>query len=87
MKQKYESASLSAGMSLVVSTGGVTLLPRYVENVLIPSVVARPLQGEPPTIELVMGYNRSNTSPSLKRFLSRAEELVARVRPSTNLRQ
>jgi len=87
LKQKYESASLSAGMSLVVSTGGVTLLPRYVENVLIPSVVARPLQGESPTIELVMGYNRSNTSPLLKRFLSRAEELVAQVRPSSNLHQ
>jgi LysR family transcriptional regulator, hca operon transcriptional activator len=82
LKQKYETASLSAGMSLVVSTGGVTLLPLYARNVLIPSVVARPLQGAPPTIELVVGYNKSNTSPLLKRFLSRAEEMVARVRAS-----
>jgi LysR family hca operon transcriptional activator len=37
------------------------------------------LHGQPPTIDLVMGYNRSNTSPLLKRFLARADELVARV--------
>ncbi len=67
------------GVSLVASTGGVTLLPLYVQTMLSPSVVIRPLQGEAPTIDLVLGYNRSNTSPLLKRFLSRAEELVAGV--------
>jgi LysR family transcriptional regulator, hca operon transcriptional activator len=65
-------------MSLVASTGGFTLLPLYVRNALIPSVVARPLHGEIPTIALMMGYNKSNTSPLLKRFLFRAEELVNR---------
>lgn len=58
-------------MSLVASTAGVTLLPLYAENLLPPSVVTRPLQGEIPTINLIMGYNKSNTSPLLKRFLSR----------------
>ena len=43
------------------------------------SVVIRPLQGEAPTIDLVIGYSRSNTSPLLKRFLARADELVAQV--------
>jgi LysR family hca operon transcriptional activator len=66
-------------MSLVASTGGFTLLPLYVRNALIPSVVARPLRGEVPTIVLMMGYNKSNTSPLLKRFLLRADELVNRV--------
>jgi LysR family hca operon transcriptional activator len=66
-------------MSLVASTGGVTLLPRYAENLLAPSVVTRPLQGEVPTIDLVMGYNKSNTSPLLKRFLARADEMVAGI--------
>jgi LysR family transcriptional regulator, hca operon transcriptional activator len=65
-------------MSLVASTGGFTLLPLYVRNALIPSVVARPLHGEVPTIDLAMGYNKSNTSPLLKRFLLRANELVNR---------
>jgi LysR family transcriptional regulator, hca operon transcriptional activator len=67
-------------MSLLASVGGVTLLPFYVTKMLIPSVVARPLQGEPPTIDLMMGYNKSNTSAVLKRFVSRADELVASVR-------
>jgi len=50
-----------------------------VRMMLPASVVVRPLQGEPPTIDLVMGYSRSNTSALLKRFVSRAEELVAGV--------
>jgi LysR family hca operon transcriptional activator len=66
-------------LSLVTSTGGVTLLPLYVRLMLPPSVVIRPLEGEAPTIDLVLGYSRSNTSALLKRFLSRADELVASV--------
>ena len=66
-------------MSLVASIGGVTLFPLYTQNMLTRAVVARPLRGEPPTIDLLMGYNKSNTSPLLKRFLSRADELVVGV--------
>lgn len=80
LKPEYEAESLSMAMSLVASTGGLTLLPLYAENLLSPSVVTRPLQGESPTIDLVMGYNKSNTSALLKRFLSRTDELVARAR-------
>lgn len=79
LKQNYDAETLSGGMSLVASTGGFTLLPLYARNALIPSVVARPLRGEVPTIGLMMGYNKSNTSPLLKRFLLRADELVHRV--------
>jgi LysR family transcriptional regulator, hca operon transcriptional activator len=79
LNQKYDAENLSAGMSLAASTGSLMLLPHYVTNMLVPSVVARPLEGEPPTIDLVMGYNKSNTSPLLKRFLLRADELVAGV--------
>ena len=81
LKQNYDAETLSGGMSLVASTGGFTLLPLYVRNALIPSVVARPLRGEVPTIDLMMGYNKSNTSPLLKRFLLRADELVHRGSP------
>ena len=76
LKQNYDAETLSGGMSLVASTGGFTLLPLYVRNALIPSVVARPLRGEVPTIDLMMGYNKSNASPLLKRLLLRADELV-----------
>src|SRR6201996_8209713 len=77
LKQIYDAETLSGGMSLVASTGGFTLLPTYVQSALIPSVVARPLHGEVPMIDLVMGYNKSNTSPLLKKFLLRADELAA----------
>jgi LysR family hca operon transcriptional activator len=75
----YDAENLSSAMSLVASTGGVTLLPIYAKNLLSPAVVIRPLQGEAPTIDLVMGYSRANTSPLLKRFLLHADELIARV--------
>lgn len=79
LKPEYDSDNLTATMSLVTSTGGVTMLPIYARHVLSSSVVLRPLKGEPPTIDLFMGYSRSNTSPLLKRFLARADELVATV--------
>jgi LysR family hca operon transcriptional activator len=79
LKPQYETENLASSMSLVASTGGVTLQPLYAQNLLSSAVVIRPLRGEPPTIDLVLGYNRSNTSALLKRFLSRADELVARV--------
>jgi LysR family hca operon transcriptional activator len=84
LNQKYDAENLSAGMSLVASTGSLALLPLYVTNMLIPSVVARPLQGEPPTVDLMMGYNKSNTSPLLKRFLARADDLVAAIQKKPN---
>jgi hypothetical protein len=39
----------------------------------------RPLKGGKPTIDLVLGYEKSNGSPALKLLLSRLDELVARV--------
>ena len=86
LQQKYDAEDIYGGMSLLVSTGGVTLLPLYVQNMLIPTVVSRPLQGEPPTIDLVMGYNKSNTSALLNRFVSRADELVAGVQKRNSLK-
>jgi LysR family transcriptional regulator, hca operon transcriptional activator len=73
-------------MSLVASTGGVTLFPLYAQNMLTPNVVARALEGKPPTIDLMLGYNKANASPLLKRFLSRADELVANVQKQSILR-
>jgi LysR family hca operon transcriptional activator len=75
----HEAANLSMAISLVVSTGGISLLPLCAVNLLPPSVVSRPLRGEVPTIDLVIGYSKANTSPLLKRFLSKVDELVTRV--------
>jgi LysR family hca operon transcriptional activator len=77
----YEAENLSMAIALVASTHGVSLLPLYAQNLLPPSVVSRPLQGEVPTIDLVFGYSKANTSPLLKRFLAKVDELVALVAP------
>jgi LysR family hca operon transcriptional activator len=68
--------NLAMAMSLVASTRGLALMPEYANNLLPWSVVSRPLEGEAPTIELVIGYSRSNTSAVLQMFLSRADELM-----------
>jgi len=70
--------NLAMAMSLVASTRGLALMPAYAKNLLPWSVVSRPLEGEPPTIELAVGHSKSNTSPVLKLFLSRLDELVGR---------
>src|SRR5207244_6478935 len=62
--------------SLIASTRGVGLLPAYAQNFLPWSVTSRPLQGDPPTIDLVLGYKKSNESPILKLLLSRLDELI-----------
>jgi LysR family hca operon transcriptional activator len=82
----YQAENLSSAMSLVASTGGVTLIPLYAQNMLTPNVVARALDGEPPTIDLTLGYNEANSSPLLQRFLSRADELVANVQNQSIIR-
>ena len=71
--------NMAMTMSLVVSTRGLALMPAYAKNLLPSSVVSRPLEGEAPTIDLAVGYSKSNTSPILKLFLSRLDELVDRT--------
>jgi LysR family transcriptional regulator, hca operon transcriptional activator len=71
--------NMAMAMSLVASTRGLALMPAYAKNLLPWSVVSRPLEGEAPTIDLAVGYSNSNTSPILKLFLSRIEELTDRI--------
>ena len=68
--------NLAMAMSLVASTRGLALMPAYAKNLLPWSVVSRPLEGETPTIDIAVGYSKSNSSPILKLFLSRLDELV-----------
>jgi LysR family hca operon transcriptional activator len=79
----HEADHLAMGMSLIASTRGVGLLPAYAQNFLPSSVTSRPLKGDTPMIELVLGYKKSNQSPILKLLLSRLDELVARVSKKT----
>lgn len=75
----HEADHITMGMSLIASTGGVGLLPAYAQNFLPSSLTSRPLRGHTPTVDLVLGYKKSNQSPILKVLLSRLDELVARV--------
>jgi LysR family hca operon transcriptional activator len=84
IKPDHEADHLAMAMSLVASTRGVALLPAYARNLLPSSLVSRPLQGDVPTIDLVIGYSKTNTSPVLKLFLSRIDDLIARVSKKTH---
>src|SRR6478672_7424951 len=74
-----EIDNFAMAISLVASTRGVALLPASAENFLTWSVVCRPLKGEAPIIDLVIGYHRANTSPILRTFLSRIDDITARM--------
>jgi LysR family hca operon transcriptional activator len=75
----HEADHVTMGISLIMSTRGVGLLPAYAQNFLPAAVTSRPLKGDVPTVDLVLGYKKSNQSPILKLLLSRLDELVARV--------
>jgi LysR family hca operon transcriptional activator len=76
LKLDHGVDNMAMAMSLVASTGGVALMPAYARNLLAPSVVSRPLEGEAPTIDVAVGFSKSNTSPVLALFLSRLGQLM-----------
>jgi LysR family hca operon transcriptional activator len=78
-KPEHEADNLAMAMSLIASTRSVAVLPAYARNFLPWSVISRPLSGDVPTIDLVVGYHKTNASPILKLFLSRIGDLIARV--------
>ncbi|HEV3017838.1 MAG TPA: LysR family transcriptional regulator [Burkholderiaceae bacterium] len=80
----HEADNIAMAISLVASTRGVALLPVYLKNFLPWSVVSRPIKGEAPTIDLVVGYHRANASALLNLFLSRIDDLIARVSRKTH---
>jgi LysR family hca operon transcriptional activator len=75
LQQAHRVDNLAMAMSLIASTRGVALLPAYAKNFLPWAVTSRPLKGEPLTIDLVIGYNKTNSSPILGLFLSRVDQL------------
>jgi len=79
IKPAHEADHVTMGMSLILSTGGVGLLPAYTQNFFPSSITSRPLKGATPTVELVLGYKKSNQSPILKLLLEKLDELIARA--------
>jgi LysR substrate binding domain len=84
IKPAHEADNVTMGISLILSTRilstrGVGLLPAYTQNFFPSSVTSRPLKGATPTVELVLGYRKSNQSPILKLLLSKLDELIGRA--------
>jgi LysR family hca operon transcriptional activator len=79
IRPSHEVDNLGGIMSLIASTQGIALLPLYAKTFLPDSVTTRPLQGPGPKIDLSVGYRKTNPSPILKQFLSRVDELAARI--------
>jgi LysR family hca operon transcriptional activator len=79
LRPAHDVDNLAMAMSLIASTRSVALLPAYARNFLPASVGSRPVKGDPPTIDLVVGYSSENPSPILKLFISRLDGLIARV--------
>jgi LysR family hca operon transcriptional activator len=82
LQPAHRGEYLSMAVSLVASTRGVALLPDFARNFLTWSVIARPLAGEAPSIDLVLGYHKANDSPLLKTFLSRVDDMIGHVAKS-----
>jgi LysR family hca operon transcriptional activator len=75
----HEVDNLAMAVLSIASRRTVALLPTYAGNFLPWSVTSRPIRGDAPTIDLVLGYHKANSSPLLKLFLSRTDDLIARV--------
>lgn len=76
----FEIDNFAMATSLVESSSGIALLPASIESYLPPTIVVRPLFGQQPTIELVLGFHRENRSPILAKFLNRVADLSLRLR-------
>jgi LysR family hca operon transcriptional activator len=71
----HRADNIVMAVSMIASTRGFALLPGYVKNFLPRAVVSRPLKGRPPTIDLVVGYHKANSSPLLNKFVSQLSGL------------
>jgi len=76
IKSEYEVHNVVHAISMITSTRGVMLLPAYTKRYLPESITTRPVQGEVPTLDLILAYHKANKSPVLKLLLSKVGKLV-----------
>jgi LysR family hca operon transcriptional activator len=74
-----EVDNYSMAISLVTSTGGIGMLPESINGYLPAHMTSRPMAGERPTVDLMLGYHKANTSPILRSFLSKIDSLAERI--------
>ena len=77
IKSEHEVHNVVHAISMITSTRGVMLLPAYTKRYLPESITTRPVQGEVPTLDLMLAYHKANKSPILKLLLSRVGQLAA----------
>jgi LysR family hca operon transcriptional activator len=77
LKPEHEVHNVVHAISMITSTRAVMLLPAYTERFLPKSITTRPVQGEAPTLDLVLAYHKANKSPILKLLLSRVGKLAS----------
>lgn len=75
IKPAHQAENLAMAISLIASTGGISLLPLYAQNLLPKTIASRPIQGAAPMVDLVIGYNEANSSPLLTFLLSKLEAI------------
>ncbi|WP_426442907.1 LysR family transcriptional regulator [Bradyrhizobium genosp. P] len=75
IKPEHEVHNVVHAISMITSTRGVMLLPAYTRRYLPETITTRPVQGEAPTLDLVLAYHKANNSPILKLLLSRVDRL------------
>ena len=76
LKPEYEVHNVVHAISMITSTHAVMLLPAYTKRYLPESITTRPVEGEAPTLDLVIAHHKANKSPILKLLLSRVGKLV-----------
>ena len=76
LKPEHEVHNVVHAISMITSTRGVMLLPAYTQRFLPESITTRPVQGEAPTLDLIIAYHKANNSPILKLLLSKVGKLV-----------
>jgi LysR family transcriptional regulator, hca operon transcriptional activator len=76
VRANHEVHNLAHAFSMIASTRAVTLLPAYARNYLPASVASCSIQGDVPTVDLVVGYSKASTSRLLKLFLARVGDLI-----------
>jgi LysR family transcriptional regulator, hca operon transcriptional activator len=57
---RFEIDNFAMAMSLVTSERSVALLPISAVAYLPPTIVSRRLEGEQPTVDLMIGYRKGN---------------------------
>ncbi|WP_338824950.1 LysR substrate-binding domain-containing protein [Bradyrhizobium septentrionale] len=76
LKPDHEVHNVVHAISMITSTHAVMLLPAYTARYLPDTITTRPVQGEAPTLDLVIAYHKANKSPILMLLLSRVGRLA-----------